>query len=219
MKPSKEEIENESREVAYYFEKFWPMHSSKLFDKTFSLRNWTTIMASLILYFNENKIKNSVLYEKKLETIFNNKKILHIGCGPGYFLNLIKNLGGIPYGIEPYCRFYEDLNIHKNIVQDLIKQNSKLSMHEDFNKNKFNAIVAHDLSVPLIMFDENNAHKVLFSLKKYLNKEGIMVFEHQNEKTLLEKNKLKKYYDVDFIENILNPYGKKCMQVILKLKE
>lgn len=216
----KKEIENESRKVAAYFEKFWPIYSSSIFDKTFSLRNWTTIMASILLYFNENKIKNFIPYENKLKTIFNNKKILHIGSGPGYFLTVIKSLGGIPYGIEPYCKFYENLNIHKNTVQDLINLNSKLSLRKDFNKNKFDVIVAHDFFVPSIIFDEINAHKVLFSLKKYLNKEGIMVFEHQNEKTLLKTNKLKKYgYDVKFVEDIINPYGKKCMQVIIILKK
>src|SRR3989338_7012849 len=101
----KEQIESKSKEVAEYFKKYWTSYADPAFDRTFSLRNWATIMAALFLHFNKNKnnIKNNnenskkntnkkidndikninknenSNYENELKKIFKNKKILHIG--------------------------------------------------------------------------------------------------------------------------------------------
>ena len=231
----KEQIESKSREIAEYFKKYWTSYADPAFDRTFSLRNWATIMAALVLHYNKNKhtrtkfgvnsidnkknnndIKNND-YENKLKSIFKNKKILHIGCGYGYFLEVIKSLNAVPFGIEPYCSFPENLNIIKAKAEDLQDNNSKLS--KILNGEKIDAVVAHDLFLFSIILNKENAHKIIESLKKYLHRNGIMVFENMNEETLLEKDEIEKLgFKVEFIDNIANPYGRICSQIIIRNK-
>src|SRR3989338_5640970 len=103
----KEQIELQSREIAEYFKKYWTSYVDPAFDRTFSLRNWATITATIIIHFNKNNKyysnykkninkKEGNDHENKLKNIFKNKKILHIGCGYGYFLEVIKNFNAIP---------------------------------------------------------------------------------------------------------------------------
>ena len=171
---------------------------------------------------NENNIKNINVkednnYENELKKIFKNKKILHIGCGYGYFLEVIKILNAVPFGIEPYCSFPENLNIMKARAEDLQDDNSELS--KKLNNEKFDAIVAHDLFLFSILISKENAHKIIKSLKKYLNKKGVMVFENMNEETLLEKDEIEKLgFKAEYIDNIANPYGRICSQIIIRNK-
>ena len=233
----KEQIESQSKEIAEYFKNCWTVYVDPAFDRTFSLRNWATITATLVLHFNDNKfnknynndkkiiknnnennkkiINNNKYNKNKLESIFKNKKILHIGCGYGYFLEVIKSLNAIPSGIEPYCSFPESLNIIKAKAEELQDNNSKLS--KSLNGEKFDAIVAHDLFLFSIILNRENAHKIIKSLKKHLNKNGIMVFENINEETLLEKDNIEKLgFKAEYIENIANPYGRICSQIIIR---
>ena len=226
----KKQIESKSREIAEYFKKYWTSYADPAFDRTFSLRNWATIMAALVLHFNKNKnnIKNNNENNKKntnendnheneLKSVFKNKKILHIGCGYGYFLEVVESLNGIPFGIEPYCSFPENLNITKARIEDLQDDNSELSRR--LNNEKFDAIVAHDLFLFSIILNKENAHKIIKSLKKHLNKNGIMVFENINEETLLEKDEIEKLgFKAEYIDNIANPYGRICRQIIIRNK-
>ena len=223
----KKQIESKSREIGEYFKKYWTSYADPAFDRTFSLRNWATIMAALVLHYNKNKhnkknnndIKNinekeNNDYENKLKLIFKNKKILHIGCGYGYFLEVIKSLNAVPFGIEPYCSFPENLNITKARAEDFQDNNSELS--KTLNGEKFDAIVAHDLFLFSIILNKENAHKIIKPLKKHLNKNGIMVFENMNEETLLEKDEIEKLgFKAEYIGNIANPYGRICSQVII----
>ena len=222
----KEQIESESKKIADYFKKYWTSYVDPYFDRTFSLRNWATI----ILHYNKNKSnkkdnndkkyineKENNDYENKLKKIFGNKKILHIGCGYGYFLDVIKSLNSIPFGIEPYCSFPENLNITKARVEDLQDNNSELS--RKLNNKKFDAVVAHDLFLFSILINKENAHKIIKSLKKCLNKKGVMIFENMNEETLLEKDEIEKLgFKAEYIENIVNPYGRICSQIIIRNK-
>ncbi len=234
----REKIESESKNVAGYFKEYWPVYSDIKFDRTFSLRNWAAVLASMVLHYNNGRfnIKNTMSnnsisknndikninkknndYEIKLKKILKNKKILHIGCGYGYFLEVIESLGGVPFGVEPYCSFPSNLNIIKAKIEDLQYNDSILSVK--LKGIKFDAIVAHDLFLFSILFSKENAHKIIKSLKKHLNSNGIMVFENLNEETLLEKNKIEKLgFKVQFIENIANPYGRICSQMIIKSK-
>lgn len=228
----KEQIEARSKEIAEYFKKYWTSYADPAFDRTFSLRNWATIMATIILHYNKNKnnIKNNDEnnkkitndnkndnYENEFKSIFKNKKILHIGCGYGYFLEVIKSLNAVPFGIEPYCSFPENLNITKARAEDLQDNNSELSRR--LNNEKFDAIVAHDLFLFSILINKENGHKIIKSLKKYLNKKGIMVFENMNEETLLEKDEIEKLgFKAEYIDNIINPYGRICSQIIIRNK-
>ena len=212
----KKQIESKSREIAEYFKKYWTSYADPAFDRTFSLRNWATIMATISLHYNENNNKNYD-YENKLKSIFKNKKILHIGCGYGYFLEVIKSLNAVPFGIEPYCSFPENLNITKARAEHFQDNNSELS--KTLNGEKFDAIVAHDLFLFSILISKENAHKIIKSLKKYLNKNSIMVFENMNEETLLEKDEIEKLgFKAEYIGNIANPYGRICSQIIIKNK-
>jgi len=226
----KEQIESKSREIGEYFKKYWTSYADPAFDRTFSLRNWATILAALVLHYNNNKFnkndnndkknineKENNDYENKLKSIFKNKKILHIGCGYGYFLEVIKSLNAVPFGIEPYCSFPENLNIIKAKAEDLQDNNSELS--KILNGGKFDAIVAHDLFLFSIILNKENAHKIIKSLKKHLNKNGIMVFENMNGETLLEKGEIEKFgFKAEVIDNIANPYGRICSQIIIRNK-
>ena len=222
----KEQIESKSKEIAEYFKKYWTSYTDPAFDRTFSLRNWATIMATILIHFNKNNrnynsyiknIKEDNDYENKLKKIFGNKKILHIGCGYGYFLEVVKSLNGMPFGIEPYCSFPENLGIIKAKAEDLQDNNSKLSRR--LNNEKFDAIVAHDLFLFSILISKENAHKIIKSLKKCLNKKGVMIFENMNEETLLEKDEIEKLgFKAEYIENIVNPYGRICSQIIIRNK-
>ena len=224
----KEQIESESREIAEYFKKYWTSYADPAFDRTFSLRNWATVMATIILHYNKNEnnikhnndiksINENDNYENELKKIFKNKKILHIGCGYGYFLEVIKSLNAVPFGIEPYCSFPETLGIIKAKAEDLQDNNSELTRKLD--NEKFDAIVAHDVFLFSILISKENAHKIIKSLKKYLNKKGVMVFESMNEETLLEKDEIEKLgFKAEYIGNIANPYGRICSQIIIRNK-
>lgn len=225
----KGQIESQSRNIAGYFAKHWPVYADVNFDRTFSLRNWATVLASMVLNYNKNKsnkkynngIKNinkeeNNNYENKLKKILKNKKILHIGCGYGYFLEVIESLGAVPFGVEPYCSFPDTLNIIKAKIEDLQNNNSELS--KKLKDEKFDVIVAHDLFLFSIIINKENAHKIAKSLKKYLNKKGVMVFENMNEETLLEKDEIEKLgFKVEVIDNIANPYGRICSQIVINL--
>lgn len=206
---NKQQIEKEAGSVAEYFEDQWRLHASDLFDKTFTLQNWTTVMSTIINFYEKQKTE-SKYYEEKLIKIFHGKKILHLGCGPGYFLSVVKDLGAIPFGIEPYCTFYDKLNIKKNFAEDLT--NGKLNI-----KEKFDIIVAHDLFVNTIMH-EHEALKIIESLKKYTKKGSIIILENQHEETYLKKENLNKYYDnIEVFGEINNPYNKKAKQIIITI--
>ena len=226
----KEEIESESRKIAEYFNEYWPGHADINFDRTFSLRNWATVLASIIVNhnnknsinnFNENNksgnnIKNINNYKNELMKTFDNKKILHIGCGYGYFLEVVKSLNGIPYGIEPYCSFPSGLDIFEGKAEDLQDNNSELA--KQLANKKFDVIVAHDVFASSIIIDEENANKIILSLEPYLENNGIMVFESQNEESLLDKNNIEKLgFKAEIIEDIKNPYGKTCVQTIIRI--
>ncbi|MBU90615.1 hypothetical protein CMO94_03650 [Candidatus Woesearchaeota archaeon] len=226
----KEKIESESRKIAEHFGQFWPQYTDINFDKTFSLRNWATTLASIVLQYNNDNEKNSNIainnnsinneennnYKKLLETIFNNKKILHIGCGYGYFLEVVKSLKGIPYGIEPYCSFPSGLDIFKGKIEDLQDNNSELT--RSLADKKFDVIVAHDLFVSSIMISKEHTNEIIGSLKKYLENNGIIVFENQNEETLLDGDNIEKLgFKVEVVESIVNPYGKSCTQTIIRI--
>src|SRR3989338_11164802 len=166
----KEQIESESREIAAYFKKYWTSYVDPAFDRTFSLRNWATIMATILINFNKNNKnynnykkninkKEDNDYENKLKSIFKNKKILHIGCGYGYFLEVIKSLNAVPFGIEPYCSFPENLNIIKAKAEELQDNDSELS--KTLNGEKFDAIVAHDVFLFSILISKEDAHKII----------------------------------------------------------
>jgi 2-polyprenyl-3-methyl-5-hydroxy-6-metoxy-1,4-benzoquinol methylase len=211
----KQEIESESRQIMEFFDKFWPLYVNINFDKTFSLRNWTTIMAAIVLHYNKkisnNKINN---YEKLLGKIFSNKKILHIGCGYGYFLEVVKSLKGIPYGIEPYCSFPSNLGIFKAKIEDLQDNDSELT--KKLTGRKFDIIVAHDLFVSSIIINQDNVNKIILSLREYLENNGMMIFESQNEEALLDENDIGKFgFDVEDVEDISNPYGEICSQFLI----
>lgn len=190
----KEDIEEESRNVADYLQKYWTIYVDPNFDRTFSLRNWTTITSTIINH-----------YKQPISKTFNGKKVFHIGAGPGYFLKLIKHLKGKPFGIEPYCSFEENLNIEKETLQDYYKKKEK---------EKFDIIVAHDFFVPTILHDKKKAQEIFISLYDQLLPKGIIISEHQNEETIIDINKFKKE-KVNY-ENIENPYGIKCSQILLR---
>jgi 2-polyprenyl-3-methyl-5-hydroxy-6-metoxy-1,4-benzoquinol methylase len=214
----REQIESESKLIAEYFKKHWPLYVDVNFDRTFSLRNWTTTMATIALKYNKSKFnKKSNNYQNKLKTIFKNKKFLHIGCGYGYFLEVVESLGGTPFGIEPYCSFPEGLKIVKAKIEDLQEGNSSLT--RELKGEKFDIIVAHDLFLFSILIDKENAHRIVKSLKNYLNKNGIMAFENLNEELLLEKDEIEKFgFKAERMKNIMNPYGNYCEQIIIRNK-
>jgi len=214
----REQIESESRNIAEYFQEYWTSYVDPAFDRTFSLRNWTTVLTSIVLHYNKkisnnkNNIKNINNYKNKLIKTFKNKKILHIGCGYGYFLEVVKELEAIPFGIEQYLSFPENLNIIKAKIEDLQDNSSELS--KSLNGEKFDAIVAHDVFVPSVI--KNDTNKIVNSLKKYLQKSGIMVFGNQNEESSLKKDTIEKYgFKVEVIENIMNPHGEICNQIMI----
>jgi hypothetical protein len=123
-------------------------------------------------------------------------------------------LNAVPFGIEPYCSFPDNLNIIKAKAEDLQDNNSELS--KILNGEKFDTIVAHDLFLFSILINKENAHKTIKSLKKYLNKKGVMVFENMNEETLLGKDEIEKLgFKAEYIDNIMNPYGRICSQVVI----
>ena len=109
-----------------------------------------------------NNIKKFFKY-KKIKNL-NNKNILDIGCGGGSFLNVIHNLGGKPYGIEP----------SKWMVKNIKKKNNfnvYAKTIENFNiKIKFDIISLWDVLEHL-----TNLNKSISAIKKKLVREGLLI--------------------------------------------
>jgi hypothetical protein len=173
-------VNSEVVKVKSYFNKEWKYHVDESFDKTFSLRNWTVILALLKLN--------------------NKKKVLHIGSGPGYFLQVLKDQGINAVGVEPFCVPVDGkIEVYKNQIQDILDKDSELS--KKLKCKKFDAIVAHDVFTESVMFDKTVVNQVINKLKE-LN--AMLILGFTNEAPLFwEENLIALNNGFDKIQGIL----------------
>ncbi len=124
--------------------------------------------------YNKNRTKGIHGYFAAKETkvimefldVKKGEKILDAGCGSGLHCKKIKDLGGIPYGID----------ISKNMIETLKKNKIKgeIADIENFDLNrKFDKA----LSAGVFEFIKNQASAVK-SIKKHLKKGGIIVIHY-----------------------------------------
>ncbi|HLC65714.1 MAG TPA: methyltransferase domain-containing protein [Candidatus Nanoarchaeia archaeon] len=135
-------------EVEDFLKKNFPHHFKPAFDNTFSLRNYVEILRIVCRH-----------YGKSFPEVMKNKKVLHIGSGPGYFLSLVRLCGGNGEGVEPY------LNSQFAIRSKI--ENASL-------KGKFDIIIAHDVFVESVFY--GNLIEVMEKLKFHLR--GMLIIDN-----------------------------------------
>lgn len=124
--------------------------------------------------YNENRTKSIHGYFARKETkiimefldVKKGENILDAGCGPGLHCKKIKDLGGIPYGID----------ISKNMIKNLRKKKIKGNIEniENFNLNK-----KFDKALSAGVFEFiKNQDSAIKSIKKHLKKKGILVLHY-----------------------------------------
>ncbi|MBI4440025.1 hypothetical protein HY638_03560 [Candidatus Woesearchaeota archaeon] len=133
----------------------FPEHFNLSFDPVFSLRNYAEILNLICSH-----------YHGTLPGVLKNKRVLHIGSGPGYFLGLISSCGGSAVGIEPY--------VSSNAI--------KAKIEDADIKGKFDIMVAQDVFVESVFFGD--FEKVIGKLEPHLN--GILIIDNR-----LEEDKVK----------------------------
>lgn len=124
--------------------------------------------------YNKNRTKGIHGYFAKKETkviinflnIKKGEKILDAGCGSGLHCKKIKDLEGIPYGID----------ISKNMIKNLRKNKIKgeTADIENFNLNR-----KFDKALCAGVFEFIKNHNLAIkSIKKHLKKNGILVLHY-----------------------------------------
>lgn len=144
-------------------------------DEINHLRKIFSLVESLYLYseyksdkFNFLKLLQILFYPMK--SLFRNMKIvengnfLDVGCGLGYFLLTMKNLGMNPYGIEPGKIDYEladkyNLNIYNENLLDI-----------KFDENFFDVI-----SLNHVFEHVSNPSETMKELSRILKKDGYLI--------------------------------------------
>ncbi|MBU0615264.1 MAG: class I SAM-dependent methyltransferase [Nanoarchaeota archaeon] len=176
--------EKEVLKAKDYFEKEWKIHVDEAFDKTYSLRNWTVILGVI----------NSYRY----------KNILQIGSGPGYFLSVLNDLGKRCAGIEPFVRAVDSsLTVYRCQVQEVLKP----EFFAELKKQRFDAVVSHDVFTESIMFDKKVSLDVLHQLKRL---HSAILLGFTNEQPIFEENDLKCEY-----QYLDDGYGKEQLLITL----
>ncbi len=129
-------------------------------------------------------------------------KILEIGCGLGYFLELAKKKKCISYGLE--------LNKFK---KNFVNRRIKIRCEDDLNKYqgmRFKKIFMF-YSFEYI----KNPYNFLINLKSYLAKKGciIIITPNKNDviKNILENKSYKKFF---YDENSINYFSKRAMEIL-----
>ena len=117
------------------------------------------------------------------------KKILDVGCGRGHLLESLANKVNFihkPIGVEPIK--------HENTISQRIEIiNSSINFFFQNNNSKFDLVI---LKQVLHLLNSNEREYFYQEIKKYLNKNGQIVFIHMNNQTEIPQfplmgNKLK----------------------------
>lgn len=113
----------------------------------------------------------------------NGKVVLDVGCGDGYFVEIMNRAGIHGFGIEPSRRFF--LEAKRRGIKVL---NEYLDENSEIHKNSLDAFVSRQVFEHL-----RNPRQVLSSLNLFLKPGGIGVIEVPSfEKTMRDE----RYYDV-----------------------
>jgi len=165
----------------------------------------------------------NAIYDEKLDTMkryvkSKTKKILDIGCGPGFFLKRSKHYKWDVFGIEPSQIAAEYAEKHGiPVVKDFF-QNLDLQ-----KLGKFNAIYMHD-----VLEHSSDPSEILKNCNTLLKNNGIIVIETPNDFNPLQKvvqKALKKteywlappqhinYFNFTSLTNLLEKNG---FQILLK---
>lgn len=128
-------------------------------------------------YLN-NKSSYQKTFAKRLKNILKHKnggKILDIGCGPGFFLEIAEAHGFKGWGIDlsPYAIAYARKTFSERIIQGYLTRDM-------FPENHFDVIVAFDVFEHLY-----NPDKFLSITSKILKNDGIIMITTPNIKSLL----------------------------------
>ncbi|MDE1840481.1 MAG: class I SAM-dependent methyltransferase [Thaumarchaeota archaeon] len=156
----------------------------------------------------------NITFDDKLDTIESKirkkkKKILDIGCGPGFFLKRAKERGWNVLGVEPSTTAAHYAKSHGiPIIESLFEQ------YQSHTSDKFDAIHSKFLLEHVI--DPSGTCKSCYNL---LNKGGIVCFEVPNDFNILQniviKTMKKPYYWVASPEHV-NYFTPKSLMSLLR---
>jgi len=147
---------------------------------------------------NEKYFINS--YFKNLPK--NNIKILDAGCGTGYFVNELKNMGYDAKGFD-YSDTAIELCKQRNLLinKDIFQMNI---FDLKFEEESFDCIILNDV---FFAFEIEDANKIIINLKKILKKDGIFIGQTAAFKFLYSQNDIvagtKYRYNKKEISNLL----------------
>ncbi len=126
------------------------------------------LLAYLLFFFGDRSRYN--IHKVLFPPYTKNGKVLDIGCGPGYFLHLLKRLGFQAYGIEPgeiaasFGRNNFGLDIKKGTLLDYT-----------FPDNYF-----HFITMTHVLEHIHNPVEVLIEAKRILRPDGMIVIRTPN---------------------------------------
>jgi len=160
----------------------YPIPSDDTLSSLYTNDYYTKIKPQYIKKFEEEMEYWNITFDEKLETIeqyiqSTTKKILDIGCGPGFFLRRAMKKGWQVTGIEPSLIASEYAKKQGiNVLTNFFHQIDLTEL------DKFDAIHMFD-----VLEHTNAPIQILQKCKSLLKKEGIIVIEVPNDFNPLQK--------------------------------
>ena len=199
-----EHLENLKETYGYYLRELDKFRKSKL--ETLNSKQYQNTKDRKSKHFGNLKLKNSNLFRTSdLEfRISQQRKLLEIGCGNGFFLEEAARQGYEIYGVEPGKASVAKakLGIKKNIINDIFKSGQ-------FKKNFFDVICCFQT------FDHiPNPNEILVECYKILKKGGLMLFLNHDVGALTNRLMGEKSPIIDIEHTYL--FDKKTMRKIFE---
>ena len=129
---------------------------------------YTNILFQLYEQYSNQEYESEQELTDIMKNILSGKKILEIGCGPGFFLPILKRLGAQAHGIE-VC---ED---NKDKVPDVdIVYTDAENLESILGEEKFDIIISKDVFCGVVL-KKDKAYSILENAYNKLKKNGIII--------------------------------------------
>lgn len=169
---------------------FYPIPLVKKLEKMYTHKFYQEIKPNYIKKDESENLYWNITFDDKLDTIERkirkeNRTILDIGCGPGFFLKRAKERGWITTGIEPSTEAANHAEKQGLNILRTFFENYNFSTHTKFDAIHSKFFLEH-ITDPL---------KICKSCFNLLNPGGVICFEVPNDFNTLQKivvEKLKK---------------------------
>jgi SAM-dependent methyltransferase len=141
----------------------------------------------LYQHLSGEKYNSQEKLKQIMEKLLNGKRILELGCGPGFNLKVLQDLGAKPSGVE----ILEGLT--NRIPEVDVRYGDAENLDNLFGNEKFDIIYSRDLFCMNIM-DREKANKINKQIEKHIKNGGIIIHQITYEKIDLSMHLLAMWF-------------------------